>query len=182
MPDEGLCVRMAFRGAAARAVVCTASHIYDVAAPRGSRRCPEAQAQGPRPCMDRARHRSLSPQLVTPCLRATSTAVSAERLAHQGPLPRLAARGRGEALAASWRHTGDQRRGVHRCPAAAASSRWAALSARRRNEHHSATAPLVGLQALANGAAWRQGDEILVLADELPCDRAPRLVDRVLTA
>jgi cysteine desulfurase / selenocysteine lyase len=95
--------------------------------------------------------------------------------AHQGPLPRLAAEAAGEALAAKL--------APHRI------SDEAFVDVPRRLRELlgrliGAPAEQIilgnsaswGLQVLANGLPWRQGDEVLVLADEFPATVFPWLV------
>lgn len=95
--------------------------------------------------------------------------------AHQGPLPRLAAEAAGDALAAKL--------APHRISDEAFTEvprRLRALLGRLigapAGEVILGNSASWGLQMLANGLPWRQGDEVLVLADEFPATVFPWLV------
>ncbi len=95
--------------------------------------------------------------------------------AHQGPLPRLAAEAAGEALAAKLaphRISDEAFTGVPR----RLRELLGALVGAPAEEIILGNSASWGLQVLANGLPWRQGDEVLVLADEFPATVFPWLV------
>jgi selenocysteine lyase/cysteine desulfurase len=95
--------------------------------------------------------------------------------AHQGPLPRLAAEAAGEALAAKLaphRISDEAFTGVPR----RLRELLGDLVGAPAEEIILGNSASWGLQVLANGLPWRQGDEVLVLADEFPATVFPWLV------
>ena len=95
--------------------------------------------------------------------------------AHQGPLPRLAAEAAGEALAAKLAPHRISDEAFIEVPRRLREllGRLIGTSAEEIILGNSAS---WGLQVLANGLPWRQGDEVLVLADEFPATVFPWLV------
>jgi cysteine desulfurase / selenocysteine lyase len=95
--------------------------------------------------------------------------------AHQGPLPRLAAKAAEEALAAklSPHRISDESFVVGPRRLRELLGRLIGAPAEEIILGNSAS---WGLQVLANGLPWREGDEIIVLADEFPATVFPWLV------
>jgi selenocysteine lyase/cysteine desulfurase len=95
--------------------------------------------------------------------------------AHQGPLPRPAVEAAGEALAAKLAPHRISDEAFIEVPRRLREllGRLIGTSAEEIILGNSAS---WGLQVLANGLPWRQGDEVLVLADEFPATVFPWLV------
>ena len=95
--------------------------------------------------------------------------------AHQGPLPRPAVEAAGEALAAKLAPHRISDEAFIKVPRRLREllGRLIGASAEEIILGNSAS---WGLQVLANGLPWRQGDEVLVLADEFPATVFPWLV------
>jgi cysteine desulfurase / selenocysteine lyase len=95
--------------------------------------------------------------------------------AHQGPLPRLAAEAAGEALAAKLAPHRISDEAFVDVPRRLREllGRLIGAPAKQIILGNSAS---WGLQVLGNGLPWRQGDEVLVLADEFPATVFPWLV------
>ena len=95
--------------------------------------------------------------------------------AHQGPLPRLAAEAAGEALAAKLAPHRISDKAFVDVPRRLRELLGRLIGA-PAEEIILGNSASWGLQVLANGLPWRQGDEVLVLADEFPATVFPWLV------
>ena len=94
--------------------------------------------------------------------------------AHQGPLPRIAAKAAREAIAwkvAPYKLTTER---FNRVPARLKKA-LARLVGASTDEIILGNSASYGLHLLANGIPWRQGDEVLVVVDDFPSDILPWL-------